>query len=80
MLIQVKDSKTGIIYSNDVSDSNKFLIREIYIGNVFTIVKVENRNNKYKTSKIVIKPLGIDSRELTRIPIDDEREGEWVNE
>ena len=79
MKLKIKDKKTGIIYTNDMSDDNKCRILSInfYLG--YTKVRVQRIDRKkYFLRDLTLSPLGqkpywIDIHETL---IDGE--GEWV--
>lgn len=85
MILKVKDNKTGVIYTSDMSDENKHSILNINFCTSYTQVEVqdeilEDGELKYPTHDIILKPLGSKVNWIDLIAVMNDNDGEWINE
>jgi len=86
MLIKVKNSKTGKIYSNDMSDKNTQCILSINFCTSYTQVEVqdeidEDGRRTYPTHTIILPPSGVSLKDINwvdLIAIQEDNRGEWI--
>ena len=84
MKIEIRDKKTGIIYSSDMSDENDNSILSINFCTSYTEVEVQDRVfkdgvTKFPTHTIILPPLGSSPNWVDLIATQEDNEGEWIN-
>lgn len=78
MKLKIRDKKTGIIYTNDMSESN--VILSINFCTSYTQVKVQHKENEKNLEKdLILPPLGTKPYWVDLIATQGDDEGEWVN-
>lgn len=79
MEIRVRNKRTGVVYSNDMSEKNEHLIVEILFFVEHTTITVQDKleERKYRTSDIIIPPFGAEL--VVWRDVQDVDRGEWVN-
>ena len=85
MILKVKDNKTGVIYTSDMSDENKHSILNINFCTSYTQVEVQDEILEdgeliYPTHDIILKPSGGKVNWVDLIAIKDDNDGEWIND
>ena len=86
MEIKIKNTETGVIYSNDMSKDNPHLIISIDFCTSFTEVRVQTKNKRNGwrslsvSETLILPPLGTNSNPLYMIATADGTKGEWVTE
>jgi len=86
MLLKIKNSKTGKIYTNDMSKDNTQCILSINFCTSYTQVEVqdeidENGKRTFPTHTIILPVIGVSLSEINwvdMIAIKDDVCGEWV--
>lgn len=83
MTIKVKDTKTGIIYSNDMSDTNKNSILAINFCTSYTQVTVQeeidyNGGKAYPEHDIIIPSELPEVNWVDMIAVQNDPVGEWI--
>ncbi len=84
MNIKVKDTKTGIVYSNDMSDANKHSILAINFCTSYTQVTVQeevdyNGGKAYPEHDLIVPPELSKVNWIDMIAVKDDTIGEWVS-
>ena len=88
MLLKIKDLKTGKIYSNDMSDKNKYSILSMNFCTSYTEVEVQdeidnNGEKSFPTHIIILPSYGINLSDINwvdLIAIQEDARGEWVSD
>lgn len=81
MEIKIKQLDTGIIYSSDMSDSNKHSILEMNFCTSYTEAVVQDeRDGTYPTHSIILPPIGTSPNWVDMTATQEEALGEWVEE
>jgi hypothetical protein len=84
MLIQVRNTKTGEIFSNSMDKDNKNTILSIHFCTSYTQVCVqeevveEDGTTKYPSYDLIIPLLNSKENWVDLIAIKDDTKGEWV--
>lgn len=84
MELKIRDKKTGVIYSSNMSDHNKHAIISMDFCTSYTQVKVQDvidvsGKKKFSTKDIILPPIGSSPNWIDEIAIKDDNEAEWVN-
>ena len=83
MIIKVKDLKTGVVYTSEMSSENKHLITSMHFCTSYTQVtvqdEIETENRKsYPEHDIIIPPVGSKPCFIDLIATQGDNEGEFV--
>ena len=83
MKLKVKNKRTGVIYTSDMSDSNKHVITEINFCTSYTQVSVQdeiisNGKTLFPVHDIILKAIGTESNWVDLIATQNDDDGEWV--
>ena len=84
MELKIKDKVTGVIYTNDMSDSNKHVILALNFCTSYTQVTVQDEiideggNKEYPSKDIILPPMGTKPNWVDLIATQEDNEAEWV--
>ena len=83
MELKIRDKKTGVIYSSNMSDENKHSIINMSFCTSYTQVEVqdeieENGKKSWPTHDIILPPIGSVVNWVDLIATQNDNEGEWI--
>ncbi len=83
MELKIRDKKTGVIYSSNMSGENKHTILSMNFCTSYIQVEVQDETEigvkkKYIVHDVILTPFGTESNWIDLIATQEDNKGEWV--
>jgi hypothetical protein len=84
MLLKIKDKKTDVIYTSDMSDQNIHAILSLNFCTSYTEVEVQDKIEEdgkitYPKHTVILPPIGTKPYWVDLIATQEDNDGEWVD-